>query len=78
LGELKAHNLGLADALNPLDYLGLLGPLVLAQSHARAAAVFVDELDAGCFQRPTNGQLICSGHRNFTFSDLRSTNSRDT
>jgi hypothetical protein len=62
-----------------LDLLGLLiGPLTFAKANSRAAAVLVDELDAGCFQRPANGQVIGSGHRNFTVGDLRSTNSRDT
>jgi len=51
---------------------------MLAKSHAWPAAVLVDEFDASCFQRPANGQVIGSGHRNFTFGDLRSTNSRDT
>ena len=30
---------------------GLLRPLALAQAHARAASVLVDEFDAGVFQR---------------------------
>ena len=32
-----------------LRYLGFLGAPALAQSHARAAAVLVDEFDAGLF-----------------------------
>jgi hypothetical protein len=51
---------------------------MFAKSHPWAAAVLVNEFNTGCFQRPANGQVIGSGHRNFTFGDLRSTNSRDT
>ena len=42
---------------------GLLRPLAFAEAHAWAAAVFVDEFDAGTFQRATNCGIIGGCHR---------------
>jgi hypothetical protein len=40
----------------------LFSPLTFAQSHTRSAAVFVDELDPGCFQGTPNRLVIGSRH----------------
>jgi len=40
----------------------LLSSLSIAQSHARAAAVLVDELDPGHFQGTPNRQVVSSRH----------------
>jgi hypothetical protein len=50
---------------SPTLPFGLFGPfqsLTLAQAHTGAAAVFVDEFDAGCFQGAPNGQVVGSRH----------------
>ena len=47
MSSVKARSLRSRRRAQPLDYLGLLGPLVFAQSYPGAASVFVDEFDAG-------------------------------
>ena len=41
---------------------GLFWPLRFTQAHARAAAVLVDELDAGQLQGPSSRQVISRRH----------------
>ena len=49
---------------------GLFWPLTIAQPHARAAAVLVDEFDAGQLQGPPNRQIIGGRHGRLAIGQL--------
>jgi hypothetical protein len=50
----------------PFRLFGLLRPLALAKPHPRAASVFVDEFDAGSFQRSAFSETaVCKLRSNY-------------
>jgi hypothetical protein len=56
----------------------LFVPLRLAQPDPWSPAVPLDELDAGCLQRPANGQIVSRRHGRVTFSELRTSDGSQT
>jgi hypothetical protein len=42
--------------------LGCFGPLTIAQSHTRTAAVLVNEFDAGKLQGASDGEFVGNRH----------------
>src|ERR1700720_4275689 len=73
-GSSRDRGLGRGLVLTPLSFL----QLPLPQPHAGTAAVFIDELDAGGFQRLADRPIICARERRFTLSEFGASDSRDT
>jgi hypothetical protein len=49
----------------------VLYPLTLPQSHAWAAAIFVNEFDACSLERPADGSIVCASQRRFLVRQFR-------
>ena len=59
----------------PRSLTSLVSAGALAEAHARATAVLVDELDAGPFEGRANCSLIWPRQRKFALDDLHPTDS---